>query len=407
MDPEFPAGSRASRTFIAFLLQYLLLLGAFLVAYQMRDQLIAYGPPLPEGYAAISPAVLIILAVSLIAGHALLQIPGRLLPSKGREAWLRVLGFVTGGLLSTLVCLQTQPALDRIQLLYFLAAVFVLGYLTMALPQRLRPGQDLERVRSELDELWSARQLLTLWLRFNIRARYTQTVLGILWIILLPLATSIVVAIAFTQIMRFNAFGADVPAVAFIMSGLVPFSLFQTGVLQTTQAAIANMTIINKVYFPREILIINRIGEAIVDFAFAFLALLVVDALVGIWPTWMLSWMILPLAILIVFVLALGFFFSVWSAFVRDIPQLIGVLMQLLFYLTPIIYPFQIVPEQLRFLVLLNPVTPIVQSFRDIVVLQQPPDIVSLYYPIVISFALLVPGYSYFKSRQGTLSDMV
>jgi lipopolysaccharide transport system permease protein len=120
-----------------------------------------------------------------------------------------------------------------------------------------------------------------------------------------------------------------------------------------------------------------------------------------------LVWLILPLVILIAFVLALGFFFSVWSAFVRDIPQLIGVLMQLLFYLTPIIYPFEIVPERLRFLVLLNPVTPIVQGFRDIVVLQQPPDIVSLYYPLVISFALLVPGYSYFKSRQGTLSDMV
>jgi lipopolysaccharide transport system permease protein len=408
MEVDAHARTRALRALITILLQYLLLVGAFLVAFQMRIQLIAYGPQLPGNYPAINLPVLAVLLAGLISGNGIVQLAHRLRSnSPSRSARSGFLAYLLGGIISSILSWQFLPILDDLHLLYFLGALLFLGYLTMVLPHSLRPAQDFETVRAELVDLWTSRQLLSLWLKFNIKARYTQTILGILWIILLPLATSIVVAIAFTQIMRFNAFGANVPAVAFIMSGIVPFSLFQTGVLQTTQAAIANMTIINKVYFPREILIINRVGEAIVDFGFAFLALLVVDALVGIWPTWRLVWLILPLVILIAFVLALGFFFSVWSAFVRDIPQLIGVLMQLLFYLTPIIYPFEIVPEGLRFLVLLNPVTPIVQSFRDIVVLQQPPDIVSLYYPMVISFALLVPGYSYFKSRQGTLSDMV
>lgn len=383
-------------------------IGAMLIAIQARLQLLPFGSSLGPGYQAqhwrlfAFPVIMITATYMIIKSVERVTETHELKPHQ-MNLWIAS----SGNILSFFILLATSNEKYYLQLVYFLIAALLLILLTIHLPFKFRPHQSVDLIRNELAGLWNTRHLLNLWLRFNIQARYTQTILGVLWIVLLPLATSIVVAIAFTNIMRFNTFGGDIPVVAYIMSGLVPFSLFQSGIIQSTQAVTGNMSVINKVYFPREILVLVRLGEALVDFVFAFLALLVLEIIVGIVPTINTLLVFLPIVLLFIMLIAVGFFVSVWSAFVRDIPQLVSVIMQLLFYLTPIIYPFNIVPENLRFLVLLNPVTPIVQSFRDLVVVGILPDPISLYYPLVISIALLVPGYAYFKSKQGTLSDMV
>ncbi|MFN7210318.1 MAG: ABC transporter permease, partial [Aggregatilineales bacterium] len=138
---------------------------------------------------------------------------------------------------------------------------------------------------------------------------------------------------------------------------------------------------------------------------FTFLAFVVVNALNGIYPS--ATWLYLPplLFILICFTLGLMFFLSSLSLMIRDIPQLAAVVMQLLFYLTPILYPVQNVPEQFRFIFIINPLGLIVQAFRDVTVYGRAPDALSLYYPLVAALTLLYMGYAYFKANESRLAD--
>jgi lipopolysaccharide transport system permease protein len=95
------------------------------------------------------------------------------------------------------------------------------------------------------------------------------------------------------------------------------------------------------------------------------------------------------------------------TVMIRDIPQLLAVLIQLLFFLTPIIYPIEQFPERLRFLFVINPIAPIIQGFRDIIVYGRAPDPVSLYYSVVFAGVALVVGYTTFKSIESEMADYV
>jgi lipopolysaccharide transport system permease protein len=92
---------------------------------------------------------------------------------------------------------------------------------------------------------------------------------------------------------------------------------------------------------------------------------------------------------------------------VRDIPQLLVVLMQLLFYITPVIYPIDRLPESLRIVLILNPIAPLIQGFRDIIVYGRTPDLPSLYFSVVVMGVVLVVGYSTFKSIESEMADFV
>ncbi len=98
---------------------------------------------------------------------------------------------------------------------------------------------------------------------------------------------------------------------------------------------------------------------------------------------------------------------SFLSVMIRDIPQLVGIAMQLLFYLTPIIYSLQSIPNPYRFVALLNPIAPIIQATRDIVVYARMPDMISLIYPIINAVVVLCLSYIMFKANEGYLADMV
>jgi ABC-type polysaccharide/polyol phosphate export permease len=117
----------------------------------------------------------------------------------------------------------------------------------------------------------------------------------------------------------------------------------------------------------------------------------------------------LPLLALITFAGTFGLclFLSVFTVYVRDVPQLAFVAMQLLFYLSPILYPVEFIPERLRFITLINPLVPLIQGFRDVLVFNRAVDFISLYYPAVFAAALLFAGYSYFKAYERRLTDYI
>lgn len=280
----------------------------------------------------------------------------------------------------------------------------IVGVLVIVLPGRFNPSSTGSDVFAALDRLAENRSLLGLWLRYNIEARYSQTILGILWIVLLPLSTAGVLALAFSQILRV---GYDVPFVSFFFTALVFWGLFNNSIFNSMQALISRMGLINQVNFPREVIILVVIGEALVDLMFTFIALVIINALNGISPN--IQWIYLPslLLILVMFTLGLMFILSTMAVFVRDVPQLVSVALQLLFYLTPILYPVSAIPESFRFIVLINPIGLVLQAFRDVLIYARPPDPLSLYYPLVAAVVLLYTGYAYFKANEERLADMI
>lgn len=306
--------------------QVLVLVGAMLLAVQIRLQ-VPLGQFLPPEYQAQPPLLYVLLAgavliVSILTQSELvLRTPLHIFLAKSHpfRQYLVSLGFTTLGILILL------PDVSQLQMVYFAVAGLILGILCIAVPYRIyigHPGNSILKPLRLLRERWA---LLSIWLRFNIESRYSQRILGILWIILLPVATSVVLAIAFSQFMRIQL---DVPFISFYMAAMIPYTLFSNSVLNGTSSLVSRIGIIGQVYFPREILVLLTLGEGIVDFGFAFLAMLVINVFAGVLPN--LYFIYLPLLFLILVGIALGLMFLVSSltVMIRDIPQLLVVLMQ-------------------------------------------------------------------------------
>jgi lipopolysaccharide transport system permease protein len=383
------------------IINLLVLVGAELVSFQLRVRL-PWGNPLSTDYDGLSLWFWLSLLVAILLSQGVITFSEKVLTQKGVNStrWL------PQTMLSLLIALALigvlLPSVSKLQMLYFGISSIV----TMAIIYVARAGAlpSYKGLIYHLRRLFSHRDLLTLWLQLNIQARYTQTILGVIWIILLPLATSLVLSFAFAEVLNVKL---DVPFVSFFLSAIVAWNLFNQGTLNMMRSILASLGLINQVSFPREILVLLAMGEALIDFVFTFCAMLIVNAFNGIWPNANYLYLPLIIAILLCFTTGLGFIISFLSVQIRDIPQLISVVLQLLFYLTPIIFPATRIPAQFRIFTLLNPLTSIIQSFRDIVVYNHPPDVVSLYYPLVIGILLLYTGYTFFKTHENRLADLL
>jgi len=222
--------------------------------------------------------------------------------------------------------------------------------------------------------------------------------------VLLPLATSAVLAFAFTQLLG-RAGGFSVPLICFILSGQVIFDIFRSSVQKSLTTIMGNIGVIKQVYFPREIIIILNLGETMVDLFFTFIVLMAINALYGIYPN--IYYIYLPIPIFLMFALSAGlaFIFSWVSLLIRDMKQLVGVLLQLL-YFTVVLYSPERAASEYEFIMAANPLSAIVVAFRDIVLYARPPDLQELFVPIVLSVALLYYGYVFFKVNEDRFVDL-
>jgi lipopolysaccharide transport system permease protein len=299
---------------------------------------------------------------------------------------------VVGALLLT-------PDVSQLQLLYFIFAALFIALITLVITPKKTP------LAVNLAGLGQHRSLLWLWIRFNVLSRYSQTILGILWIVALPVATAFILTFVFSYVLTPRQVG-DVPFIAFFLTGLMFWSLFMQGILNGTGSIISKLGLIGQIYFPREVLVIVKLGEALVDLSFVFIATLIINAVAGVLPN--LNYIYLPFVLLLqlAFMLGIMFFLSYLTVLVRDLQQLTTVFIQMLFYLTPIMYPLDILPNRLgEILQLVNPVAALINAYRDIIIYNRTPDWVSLYFPFVLSGVLLYSGYMFFKANERKLAD--
>jgi lipopolysaccharide transport system permease protein len=387
-----------------FLVNYAVLVGAHWAALQTRTR-IPIGNMLGADYNGSPLPIYALFAIALAVVYGLAALLGdRVAALLHTRRPFRVLAF--GALFSTVGVLAVLPDVSQLQMIYFLIIAMLIGAGVVGWANRLvRPFDPYltgNYLRSRLANLWRGRHLLRLWLGYNIQARYSQMILGIMWIVLLPLSTAAVLALGFSQFLRVDY---EVPYVAFFMAALVPYGLFSQTVQNCQAAVISRMALINQVPFPREVLVFLVVGEALVDLFFTFGAMLVVNALSGVWPNGQYVYLPLLLILLAMVSVGIGLFISIMSVIVRDIPQLVGVALQLLFYLTPIIYPIERIPPQAQVIALFNPLAGIIGGFREVILHGRPPDLISLAYPAVFGVALLFTGYVFFISHDPRLAD--
>lgn len=396
-DMEHAAPKRDLPTLLRhFIMDYLLLLGAFAVAaYVLRQvPLRVHG----SGSEWRHPQFFAALLVGLLIAHGLAHLGSRLGPLRSAHRWAAFLSVLAGAVTLSL----WAPGEPLTETVYFIISGLLLVLLVV-------PGKPLSAeqipLREALARLWESRALLRIWVLYNVRSRYAQAILGILWIILLPLSTALVLSLVFSQFMRFHI--QSTPFIAYFLAGFVPWLLFSQAISGAMRSLLGSMGLMNQIYFPREVLVLTALGEAVVDTFFMFVAMLVINFGVGVHPTAL--YLLLPLlfAVELVFSLGLMFIVGYQSVMIRDVPQLVSVLLQLLFYMSPIIYPVSIVPERYRFLITLNPIAPLVDAFHRVIIYNRTPDWLGVIYVGVMAIGFLAFGYRHFKAREDQFADMI
>jgi len=213
-----------------------------------------------------------------------------------------------------------------------------------------------------LKELWEYRELLYFFVWRDVKVRYKQTFVGVLWVVLQPLLTMGVFTLFFGRLAKLPSDGLPYPV--FYFAALVPWAYFSTALQSCTNIVVDNQRVITKVYFPRLVLPLSAVVSGLVDFAIGFGVLLVVTAIYGIKPTLAILWLPILLLLAVLTALGVGLWMSALNALYRDVRYVVPFLIQFWMFASPVAYPSSLVPQRWRWLYGLNPMAGVIDGFR-------------------------------------------
>lgn len=260
--------------------------------------------------------------------------------------------------------------------------------------------------------LWQHRELIGQFTKREVLGRYKGSFLGVVWSFVTPLLMLIIYTFVFSVIFkaRWGNNLSDSSQSGFaltLFTGLIAFNVFSECLNRAPGLIISNPNYVKKVVFPLEILPVSVLGSALINSLFSLVILLAANLIfhgVVPWTIIFLPLMYLPLALLC---LGLGWFLASLGVFVRDVGQLIGVVVQVLFFMTPIFYPIEALPERLRFVLYLNPLTFIISHFRRVILWGQMPDWGEFGLITVLTGLVCILGYVWFMKSKKTFADVV
>lgn len=244
--------------------------------------------------------------------------------------------------------------------------------------------------------LYNYRELLKTSVKKEIRGKYKNSFLGVLWSFLNPLLQILVYAIVFPLILKNN----EKNYVIFLCCGLIPWTFFATAITRAAFTMIENGNIIKKVYFPREILPISIVTSEAINFLISTIIIIAFVLIYGVGITKYIIYYPIIFTVQYILILGISFIVSSITVYVRDLQHLIGVALQLLFYATPIVYNANTIPENFKWILNLNPMTYVINGYRDIFYNQVAPDIKSLLIVAITMLAICVIGYMIFNKLQ-------
>ncbi|HVH71033.1 MAG TPA: ABC transporter permease [Candidatus Dormibacteraeota bacterium] len=267
---------------------------------------------------------------------------------------------------------------------------------------RIEPPRGLFELR--LREVWAYRELLYFFVWRDVKVRYKQTAIGVLWVVLQPVLNMLVFTLVFGRLAKLPSDGLPYPV--FYFAALVPWTYFSSSLSSTTNVVVENQRVITKVYFPRLILPISSAFSGLVDFAIGFVVLAIFCFAYGILPTLSALWLPVLLLLALFTALGVGLWLSALNALYRDVRYVIPFVISFWMFASPVAYASSLVPARWRWLYGLNPMAGVIDGFRWAITGRQAPGLLLLASAFAVALVLL-GGIFFFNRMETSVADRV
>ncbi|MBV9264916.1 MAG: ABC transporter permease [Acidobacteriaceae bacterium] len=247
-----------------------------------------------------------------------------------------------------------------------------------------------------LRDSFKYRELIWALAMKELTVRYKRSVLGFLWALLNPALFMLVLTVVFSTVMPIA-----IPHYAvFLLSTLVPWTFFSQGATYAVESIVMNSDLIKKVAVPKVVFPVAAVVSNLINFALSLIPLLLIVLIMRHPFYW--TWILLPISViaLSIFTLGFGLFFATANVYYRDVSHIVQILMNLWFYVTPIIYKVDAFPPKFRWIFRLNPILYVLNDFRMFVYYGQVPTALSILGSFVCAGGALVIGYWFFRKHQ-------
>lgn len=250
--------------------------------------------------------------------------------------------------------------------------------------------------------IYRYREMLINMVRRELRGKYKGSILGFLWTFINPLLQLVVYTIVFSNIMRMGVSNYEI----FLFVALIPWMFFSTSVLSGAGSIIYNQSLVTKIYFPREILPLSVVTSNFINMIYCSVIVLAVVLFYHMNLN-LEVWFMLPVIAFIEYILVIGIVLIVSALTVcfRDLEHILGIIIMAWQFLTPVMYPESFVPSQYQAILYLNPMTPIIISFRDVLYYGKMPVVENLVYAFLWSLIIFICGFLLFGKLQKDFAE--
>ena len=256
----------------------------------------------------------------------------------------------------------------------------------------------------KIKEIYAYRQMLFSLVKKDLRGRYKASVLGFLWTFINPLLQLVIYTIVFSVIMRSGIENFYL----FLFVALVPWLFFSSCLQSGATIVVNNQDLVKKIYFPRIVLPISYVTSSFVNMLLSFIVVFAVLIFSGYGMNFF-ALLYLPLVMIIEYILSLGIALisSACTVYLRDLEHILGIVGMAWMYLTPVIYPPELVPEKYQLIFNLNPMTSIIEAYRDILYYKTPPQMETLLLAMVLGVVVVFIGSFVFnKLQKGFIEEL-
>jgi lipopolysaccharide transport system permease protein len=260
-----------------------------------------------------------------------------------------------------------------------------------------------------LKALWRYRFFIFSSIKTEFYSRFTRSKLGGMWMILHPLAQVLIYALILSTVLSAKLPGIDnrYAYAIYLMAGMAGWTLFFDVVSRSLTVFIDNGNLLKKIAFPKLSLPLIVIGSALVNYVLLLLAMFVVFGLLGHLAYHALLWLPVLMVISLAMAAGIGLFLGILNVFLRDIGQIMGIVLQFWFWLTPVVYVMTMFPETYRDYFLVNPMTGIVMGYHNVLVYDKSPEIGLLFYPAAVAAVFLTLAFVMFKKANEEMVDLL
>jgi lipopolysaccharide transport system permease protein len=258
-------------------------------------------------------------------------------------------------------------------------------------------------------ELWQYRQFVISSIRNELKSRFARSKLGGLWVIVNPLSQVLIYALILSNVLAAKMPGVDntYGYAIYLMAGLLAWSLFVEIITRCLNLFIVQGNLMKKMSFPRITLPCIVTGSCLLNYILLFAAMLVIFVLLGHQFSLVMLWL-LPLTLIVVaLALGIGLTLGILNVFLRDIGQVVPIILQVWFWFTPIVYPESIIPENYRHLMNLNPMYAIVSAYHKVLVFNEVPQVLGIAIVSVVAVALLLLSLFVFSRANAEMVDVL